>query len=358
MAWIKLNDLQFSLEEIQKFDLSKAKTEFEKSTIQFCKAWLDGQNEFSIQTSGSTGAPKKIVLSRQQMEASARQTIRALHLKSDYTSLVCLDTKYVAGQMMLVRSLILGMNVIAVDPSSNPLEKIDSSTKIDFAAFVPFQLDSILDNSINELNKQKSAIIGGATINNSLKEKAQKATCDIFATYGMTETISHIALQKINGENPQDYFETLDGVNIRLDSRGCLCIRTDYLRNEIVTNDLVELFDSTKFMWLGRIDNVINSGGVKIVCEKVEAVFEKIFESVQINQRFFITGIPDEKLGQRAVIVVEGKSIDSQIRDSIILEASKSLSKYELPKEFYFVKKIEETENGKIKRVETLKNLY
>ena len=352
MPLLSLNGKEFSIEELKSISVDKGLTEFEKSTLKFCRDWRSGQQEFKILTSGSTGAPKEIILKRSAMEASAKQTIHALQLKSEDTALVCLDTKYIAGQMMLVRSLILSMNIIAIEPSANPLDGIYQA--IDFTALVPYQLENILSHSPEKLDTVSCAIIGGASVSNSLKEKIKNSKCAIYATYGMTETISHIALQKLNGDDAQDYFLALENIHLRLDERGCLCIRVDYLNEEVITNDLVELVDHKKFKWLGRVDLVINSGGVKIIPEKVEAVLQKIFDSLQIKNRFFVAGLPDEKLGQRAIVILEGTSIDQSLVEKIIIQASKQLFKYEQPKEFKSIEKFEETATGKINRTATL----
>ncbi|MBI3482279.1 MAG: AMP-binding protein, partial [Bacteroidetes bacterium] len=301
MPSLNLNGKTFSFEELKSIFPEESQSEFEKTTLKFCKAWLTGQKEFTINTSGSTGTPKEIRLKRGAMEVSAQMTINALHLKTGDTALVCLDTKYIAGQMMLVRSLVLGMNLIAVEPSANPFDNIDQP--IDFTALVPYQLENILNQSPENLDSVRCAIIGGAAVSNSLKEKIKKTKCTVYATYGMTETISHVALQKLNGPDLQEYFEALENVRFRVDERGCLCIKANHLDREIITNDLVTLISSQKFKWLGRIDNVINSGGIKIIPEKIESVLEKIFDSLQIKKRFFVAGLPDEKLGQRVVAV-------------------------------------------------------
>ena len=347
--WLKLNRKTYSREELKQPLFENDLSDFEKSTLEFCRAWLADQQEFKIQTSGSTGMPKPINLLRSQMEASAKQTIEALQLKAGETSLVCLDTKYIAGQMMLVRSLMAGMNIVAVEPSSNAFEKLGDED-IDFVALVPYQLENIIEHTPDKLNKVRCAIIGGAAISHSLKEKIKRSSCNLFATYGMTETISHIALQRLNGNNPQDSLEAFPTIDLRLDSHGCLCIKANYLKEEIITNDLVELTEERKFKWLGRIDNVINTGGIKVIPEKLELIFEKIFESFQIQNRFFITGVSDKKFGNKVIIIIEGRTFDQKIQKDILVEASQLLTKYESPKEFIFIDRFKETATGKINR--------
>jgi len=353
MPWLNLSGQVFSFDRLLTDIDSERLGVFERTALSFCKAWLSGQSEFTIQTSGSTGAPKPITFHRSQMEASARQTINALGLKAGETALVCLDTQYIAGQMMLVRSLLSGMNILLAEPSSNPFAKIKNH-RIDFTAMVPYQLDAVLNETPEKLNSLRCVIIGGATIGNLLKEKIKSCSCEILATYGMTETISHIALQGLNGLKAQEYFEALPNIGLRLDERGCLCIKADYLKEEIVTNDLVELTDNRKFKWLGRIDNVINSGGIKIIPEKIESVFEKIFDHHQIKSRFFAAGLPHNQLGQQITLIVEGNRFDKSTQEKIVAQAGKQLSKYELPKEFKFINIFRQTTTGKINRPSTL----
>ncbi|HTH56526.1 MAG TPA: AMP-binding protein [Cyclobacteriaceae bacterium] len=349
---LTLNGKTFSIEELNHLPANDGESDFEKSTLSFCRSWLNGQKEFVIHTSGSTGTPKEIILKRSAMEQSAQMTIRALQLKSSDTSLVCLDTKYIAGQMMLVRSLIHGMDIIAVEPTANPLSNLEQS--VDFTALVPYQLDTVLSESPKKLNQIRCAIVGGAAVSRSLRQKAKKSKCSLYTTYGMTETISHIALQKLNGPSSTENFETLDGVRIRTDARGCLCIQANHLGDEIVTNDLVEIIDQTKFKWLGRIDNIINSGGVKLIPERIEAALEKIFDSLHLPNRFFVAGVPDNKFGQRVVVVIEGSVIIQEVRSKILESARPALNKFETPKEFLFVPKFVETANGKINRSASL----
>lgn len=354
--WIKVNRKTYSHQELKSQLFDPDQSNFEQGVLQFCKSWLNNQQEFVIQTSGSTGTPKQISLQRYQMEASARQTIEVLQLAAGETSLVCLDTKYIAGQMMLVRSLMAEMNIVAIEPTSNPFDKIGNE-QIDFGALVPYQLENVLDLVPEKLSQVRCAIIGGAAIGHSLKEKIKGSRCTMYATYGMTETISHVALQRLNGTSPQDYFEAFPSTGLRIDNRGCLCIKANYLDEEIITNDLVELIDKIKFKWLGRIDNVINSGGVKVIPEKVELILGKLLDTFQIKNRFFISGMPDKKLGSRVAIIFEGLPFKKEMREEILLEASLQLGKYELPKEFLFVKLFKETATGKINRSATIASI-
>ncbi len=351
--WIEVNGKSYSHDAILKISVDKSSTAFEMVVLTFCKKWLSGQKEFFIQTSGSTGSPKQIRLLRSQMEASASQTIEALQLKSEMTSLVCLDTKYIAGQMMLVRSFIAGMNVIAIEPSSNPFDKIKTDP-IDFVALVPYQLEYLLTYLPETLDQVRCAVIGGAPISFALKEKARKSKCAIFATYGMTETLSHIALQRLGGLQPQDYFEAFSTVKLRLDNRGCLCIRINFLSKEIITNDLVELVEERKFRWLGRIDNVINSGGIKIIPEKVESIFEEVFNQLQIKNRFLVAGTPHDQLGQQVTLIMEGSPFEKPVQEKILNVKIHQLSKYELPKKVIFIPLFKKTATGKINRPATV----
>ncbi len=351
--WIRVNEKDYPHEALRKISVDNSQSDFEAATLGFFQQWVNGQQEFFIQTSGSTGYPKKIRLARSQMEGSARQTIAVLQLQPGMTSLVCLDTKYIAGQMMLVRSLMAGMNILALEPSANPFNKLQTY-QIDFVALVPYQLEHILTYFPETLDQVRCAIIGGAAISASLNEKVKKSKCAIYATYGMTETLSHIALQRLNGPKPQDCFEALSSVDLRLDSRGCLCIRAEYLQKEIITNDLVELVEERKFRWLGRVDNVINSGGIKIIPEKVESVFESIFDKHEIKNRFFVAGLPHDQLGQQVTLIVEGNPFEKTVQEKILTLGRQKLSKYELPKEILFIPQFKETATGKINRTASL----
>lgn len=326
----------------------------ETSALAFCRDWLNGKDTFTLQTSGTTGTPKKVLITREQLRASANLTIDYLGLQKDYNALICLDTNYIAGIMMLVRSMESGMNMYVSQPSANPFEKISSTTKIDFAALVPYQVQSILKSDKRERFNEGIFLIGGAPLSKKTIEELQSYSGKFYATYGMTETLSHIALQRLNGENPENYFQVLSGIKLTIDERGCLVIHAPHINSiSIVTNDLVELIDGVRFIWLGRADNIINSGGIKIIPEKIETVVESIFDELKLENRFFIAGLPHSELGQSATLIIEGKL--SEVQEQTIIELmKKEINRYEIPKSIRYSLAFVQTETNKINKRKTL----
>ena len=354
-VWLKAGNHLFGWEELKQGHLVTSFTEQEKNVVQFCSHWLNGKSEFEFQTSGSTGSPKKITFTREQLIASAQLTAGVLQLKPGFTALICLDVNFIAGAMMLVRSLLTGMNMIVTTPSSNPLESV--SDEIDFAALVPLQFTMLVKHEKEKLNKLKTIIIGGAPLEEDSFMQWQHLSPALYATYGMTETITHIALQKLNGADRQDFFQLLPGIEGSTDDRGCLVIRATHLGPQpVVTNDLVTLLDKTHFRWIGRVDRIINSGGIKIPVEKIEKITGTILEDLNIKRRFFAAGIPDDKLGEKLVLVVEG-DLSSESESDIRKAFSQRLSKYETPQLIFQVSQFLQTSTQKIDRIGTLKLL-
>ncbi|MBB6005087.1 AMP-binding protein [Arcicella rosea] len=342
-------------------NLPKPNSEYEEKVITFCKLWLNGQESFILKTSGSTGEPKPISLSRKQMEASALLTGKTFGLKEQDLALVCLNVEYIAGIMMLVRGMVLKLKLLILPPSSNPLLNIENQ-KIDFAAFVPLQLQSILESDnkhlLITLNRMKAIIVGGAAVSQQLVEQTQELSVPAYSTYGMTETVSHIAIRRINGENTSQNFKVLSGVKIGIDERNCLNILSAASNFELVqTNDLVEIIAKDEFKLLGRFDNIINSGGVKIQLEKVENTVEVFLESLHIN-RFFAFGMADERLGQKLILVLESENLDDEIKRKL-LEDIKNVSDtiYQIPKNIFTISTFSETPTGKIDKKATIKRL-
>ena len=315
-------------------DLIKEGDDFERITGEFLLEWFNKKTFITATSSGTTGSPKKINLDKQAMINSALATAEFFDLKAGNRVLNCLSTNYIAGKMMLIRSMILGFEMDFVTPTSNPLK--GNRHFYDFVAMVPLQVQ----NSISELDNVKKLIIGGAKISETLLNQLLELPTLIYETYGMTETVTHIAVKKIEEKS----FSVLPNVKIATDERSCLVLTAPRISDtNIVTNDVVKLLSETQFLLMGRIDNVINSGGVKLFPEQIEA---KI--SNKIKERFFVIGIPDEKLGERVLLVIEGKPA---IFDDSVFDA---LDIYEKPKTIRFVTKFIETESGKVKRKETI----
>ncbi|MBT1702575.1 AMP-binding protein [Chryseosolibacter indicus] len=354
--YIWVNGRSVLLQDIQE-GKSTAFTEAERNAFDFIRSWLSDASVFELTTSGSTGTPKKISIKRSQMQTSARLTAQALNLRSNYNALICLDTKFIAGKMMVVRCFELGMKMFFVDPCSNPLVQIPIDRTIDFAALVPYQVTSILGSKHPHLlDTMLTCIIGGAPLDEETKEKIKAFSTSMYITYGMTETISHIALQKINGKEILDYYTTLPDIVINTDSRGCLVIEAPHLEERIITNDIVDIIDSRTFKWVGRWDNVINSGGVKVSAELLEQKIGQIFTRLHINNSFFIYGAEDKNFGSRVILVVEGRFLNIDQESQIVHALLHSFSAYERPKEVYVTSLFLKTKTLKINRQETFKS--
>jgi o-succinylbenzoate---CoA ligase len=353
--WI--NGRQVSFKDIAE-DKARVYTSFEENTFAFVRAWLTEQPKFTLTTSGSTGPPKLITINRAQMIASAQLTHEALELRSTYNALICLDTKYIAGKMMVVRSFVSGMYMVALDPCSNPLCKIPMDMNVHFAAMVPYQIQMVLESKHPHLlNNLLTVLIGGSALDNKFNQQLQSFTCECFATYGMTETLTHIALQKLNGERQSDYFKTLPGVVIQTDERGCLVIEAPHLTDKIVTNDLVKIISKDEFKWLGRWDNVINTGGVKILPEALEEKISKIITGLNFSIRFFIHGIPDPTWGNKIVLLIEDGQPRNDNYNKLSSELIQTLPAAERPKEIWITPSFSYTETGKINRLKSLENV-
>ena len=317
----------------------------------FLKEWFNNNLFIEVKTSGSTGKPKLIQLQKKHMINSALATGTYFNLFENTTALLCMPVNFIAGKMMLVRALTLGWQLDVVDTTSTPLKNI--SKDYDFSAMVPLQLN----NSLSNINKIKKLIVGGGVISKELEFKIQHIDTQVFATYGMTETITHIAVKKLNcllnviaNETKQSHYQVLPNISISTDNRSCLVINAPKLSSKkIITNDLVELISSTEFNWLGRFDSIINSGGIKLIPEQIE---EKL--AIIIKKRFFVAGIPDELLGEKLILIIEGNE-----REEFLDQVKKldTLSKFEIPKAVYFIKHFVETPTNKIQRAETLKLL-
>lgn len=349
----KLNGECFTHTELKEvaYSFVKEGEPYKKMISNFLLDWLDNKDYVLVKTSGSTGTPKTISIEKQAMVNSAIATGNYFNLKAGSTALHCLSSEFIAGKMMLVRAIILGLELDIVEPSLHPLDGLEND--YDFCAMLPMQLQ----NSLSKLDKIKTLIVGGAPVSKLLQKKVKDISTKVYTTYGMTETVSHIALKQLNvvsllrgnitKQSIKSYYQTLPDIKISQDERDCLIIEASKLNSEIIiTNDIVKLYSETEFEIIGRFDNVINSGGIKLFPEQIEAKL-----TGKINQRFFIDSLKDETLGDKLILVLEG---ESNILDSGIFD---DLDAYEIPKHIYTVKNFEQTSTKKILRAETLKLL-
>lgn len=336
--------LDFSKKENGELNLGELKKENFQSVVYFLKLWFSISKTLFVQTSGSTGKPKIIEVEKQNMLNSAKMTCDFLGLKSNDTALLCLPVEYISGKMMLVRAIERGLKIKLEKPSLTPLKNLTES--VDFCAMTPLQVE----HSLDKIHLIKKLIIGGAEVSEKLRANMLHSQSQIFETYGMSETLSHIALRQIAPKG-QDYFKVLGDIIITQDERNCLVIEAPKLtKNKLITNDIVEIVQEGEFKFLGRIDHVINSAGVKIFPE----LLEQLVKSEVYREVVFI-GIPDETLGQKLVLVVEGIE-NKQIMDQ--LSEIKYQQKLHRPKEIIFIKKIPRTPNGKVSRQGLLDLLY
>lgn len=327
---------------------------YEKDTLQFIRSWLKGRQEFTVPTSGSTGLPKDIKISRYVMVKSAEMTGDVLNLRAGYSALACINTGYIGGKMMLVRALTLGMHLTIVSPSSNPFESFETAVPFDFIAVVPLQLETLVENNsyLELLNQAKAVIVGGAPVNDRLMKRLQKVEAPVYATYGMTETVSHIALKKLNGPDKAKNFTAFEEVVIGQDKRGCLTIRSVLTGGKtIITNDRVKIINSQEFRWLGRIDNVVNTGGIKVQLEELESSVQEILTGLGRNENLVIAAVDDARLGQKLILLLEGEKKQD---DRLLAQMKKELS-YSSPREIKWIPEFSRTSTGKINRGLTLK---
>lgn len=316
--------------------------------FQFLEEWFDNQEAIWVKTSGSTGRPKTIKLAKAAMRVSAQMTLDFFGLKPRSTFLLNLSPKYIAGKMMLVRAIEGNMSIIAVKPSLCPVASINQA--IDFAAMVPAQVQECLDLYPEKFKQINTLIIGGGKAENKLIKGIQKTNVKAFSTYGMTETITHIAIKRL-GDPSNPFFSVLPKVKIDTDKRGCLVINADHFAlSPIITNDLVSIYAPDQFEWLGRFDNVINTGGVKVSPEEIEQKLSNL-----MDRRFFVFGMPNEQWGEQVTLMLEGNKFPKEEVNSLLEKMKNVFPSPKRPKEILFCSKFVETPTGKIQRKETIR---
>ena len=328
----------------------------------FLSEWNNDSDRVLVHTSGSTGKPKPMRVEKKRMLNSARITCDFLGLKPGDSALLCMSLDYIAGKMVVVRSIERHLHLISVSPSGHPLK--DVNKEITFAAMVPMQVYNTLQvpEERERLSRIRHLIIGGGAIDAALEKelKSFPGNIAIWSTYGMTETLSHIALRRINGDEPSEWYQPFDSVHISQTEEGCLVIDAPQVCAEtLVTNDIVEIepyiynkVEKLRFRIKGRKDNVICSGGIKIQIEEVETLLKP-----HLEKPFMLAKKKDGKFGEIAVLLTEDediKRVEATVRRLLSDESEKSSDhkkyKYWIPKEFRYVEHLPLTETGKPKR--------
>ena len=328
----------------------------------FLSEWNNGSDRVLVHTSGSTGKPKPMMVEKKRMLNSARITCDFLGLNPGDSALLCMSLDYIAGKMVVVRSIERHLHLISVPPSGHPLKDVDE--EITFAAMVPMQVYNTLQvpEERERLSRIRHLIIGGGAIDAALEQELQSLPGDIaiWSTYGMTETLSHIALRRINGDEASEWYQPFDSVRISQTEEGCLVIDAPQVCAEtLVTNDIVEIepyiynkVEKLRFRIKGRKDNVICSGGIKIQIEEVETLLKP-----HLEKPFMLAKKKDGKFGEIAVLLTEDediKKVEATVRRLLSDESEKSSGhkkyKYWIPKEFRYVEHLPLTETGKPKR--------
>ena len=322
---------------------------------EFLSEWRNDSPYVEVKTSGSTGEPKRMLVEKQRMRASARITCDFLGLKAGDTALLCMSLDYIAGKMMVVRAIERNLRLIVVEPSGHPLAEqicrewdlrsfrpLLASPNIgeELAAMVPMQVYNSLQvpEERERLKQIKHLIIGGGAIDEAMAEELKTFPNHVWSTYGMTETLSHIALRRLSGPEASEWYTPFPSVSVSQNEEGCLVIDApEVCKERLVTNDIAELATNNySFRILGRRDNVICSGGIKIQAEEVERMLK-----AHLRVPYLISKRPDKKFGEVVVLLTEGDVEEAKK----VCEAV--LPKFQRPKAYIHVSKIPLTETKK-----------
>lgn len=308
----------------------------------FLEKWFDASPVITVHTSGSTGTPKELVVRKDRMMQSARLTCEFLNLQAGDTALLCMNLRYIGAMMVVVRSLVAGLNLIVRPASGHPLSDIEEPLR--FAAMVPLQVYNTLrvPEEKARLEQTDILIIGGGAVDDSLEAEMSALPTAVYSTYGMTETLSHIALRRLNGETASKHYYPFPSVELSLSAESTLVVKAPLICGEVLqTNDIACLYPDGSFTIAGRKDNVINSGGIKIQAEEMEKRLRPF-----IPVPFVVTSVPDPRLGQALTLLIAGQ-VDVRELESKLQTV---LDAYHRPRHIFMTESIPQTENGKTDR--------
>ena len=308
----------------------------------FLEKWFDASPVITVHTSGSTGTPKELVVRKDRMMQSARLTCEFLNLQAGDTALLCMNLRYIGAMMVVVRSLVAGLNLIVRPASGHPLSDIEEPLR--FAAMVPLQVYNTLrvPEEKERLEQTDILIIGGGAMDDSLEAEISALPTAVYSTYGMTETLSHIALRRLNGDTASKHYYPFPSVELSLSAESTLVVKAPLICGEVLqTNDIACLYPDGSFTIAGRKDNVINSGGIKIQAEEMEKRLRPF-----IPVPFVVTSVPDPRLGQALTLLIAGQ-VDVRELESKLQTV---LDAYHRPRHIFMTESIPQTENGKTDR--------
>lgn len=308
----------------------------------FLEKWFDASPVIIVHTSGSTGTPKELVVRKDRMMQSARLTCEFLNLQAGDTALLCMNLRYIGAMMVVVRSLVAGLNLIVRPASGHPLSDIEEPLR--FAAMVPLQVYNTLrvPEEKARLEQTDILIIGGGAVDDSLEAEMSALPTAVYSTYGMTETLSHIALRRLNGDTASKHYYPFPSVELSLSAESTLVVKAPLICGEVLqTNDIACLYPDGSFTIAGRKDNVINSGGIKIQAEEMEKRLRPF-----IPVPFVVTSVPDPRLGQALTLLIAGQ-VDVRELESKLQTV---LDAYHRPRHIFMTESIPQTENGKTDR--------
>jgi len=320
-------------------------TSRKEEVTSFIKSWGNDEKVIAIYTSGSTGKPKNIELAKEKIQISARKTLEYFKIEEGSSALLCLSLETIAGKMMLVRSLIGELKLHVVTVSTNPILALKNP--IDFVALVPMQLEAAVDTAFEKLKSIKTILVGGAPVSEELIQKLKDKKITVFQSYGMTETISHVAIRKIGFET-EEYYQALPGITFSSDEQRLIIDYPEVLSEKLRTNDCVNLIDSKHFQYLNRYDFIINTGGIKVNPEEIELKLKPL-----LKQAFFIWFVKDVHLGQKIVLVVQ-EMINLKLKKK---DFTHYLNKYEIPKNYCQIKDFVLSKSQKIDRIKTMQTI-
>ncbi|MCH5234659.1 MAG: AMP-binding protein [Muribaculaceae bacterium] len=308
---------------------------------EFLEEWNNDENFIRAHTSGSTGCPKEILLPKYFVKESAKRTNEYFGIRKNSWLHSCVAADFIGGKMMAVRAEIARAIFTYEKPTNKPLQNLTHGTEIDLIAVVPSQVPFIIENK-DVLPKIRNLLVGGSPIHPQLRKKIVESGINAYESYGMTETASHIALRKILDEETP--FKLLPNISITYDKDNCLVINFED-KTEIYTNDIVELVSNTEFFIRGRRDHIIITGGRKVNPVEIESRISHL-----LNQPFLITGVPDEKWGEKVIMMIEGHNKDNNLRKNL----NDILEKWQVPKDIFHVPTLPRTANGKLMRIKDL----